>query len=161
MKRYKKNIIVYLLILFISIIFIFYLTQEKILLKDSNHDKEIIVEVNNTKTEELKLEQKLKEKEEKEEEAVVLRIENKDYDVLLNSGDTVYDVMNNLKNDKEKNFSFKYKEYTSLGIFIDEIGELKNGNGKYLIYSINGKEAQVGVSKYKLQAGDIISWELK
>ncbi len=56
---------------------------------------------------------------------------------------------------------FYGKNYPGLGFFIKEIGTLRAGDGKYLLYYINGKEAQVGVSSYTLQDGDIIEWKLE
>ncbi|MFA6251329.1 MAG: DUF4430 domain-containing protein [Candidatus Paceibacterota bacterium] len=83
------------------------------------------------------------------------------YQSSFQEGDTVYKVMDNLSNQKENNFSFSFRKYPALGIFINEINGLKEGNGKYWLYYVNGKEASVGVSKYELESGDIINWELK
>jgi hypothetical protein len=47
-----------------------------------------------------------------------------------------------------------------MGIFIEEINGIR-GDNKYWIYSVNGIEASVGVSRFRLKSGDIISWELK
>jgi hypothetical protein len=57
--------------------------------------------------------------------------------------------------------AFFGKEYSGLGFFVTEIGSLKQQDGKYLMYSINGKEASVGVSLYVPKNGDVIVWELK
>lgn len=57
--------------------------------------------------------------------------------------------------------AFSGKEYPGLGFFVTELGSLKEGDGKHLMYSINGKEASVGVSLYIPKAGDSIVWELK
>ena len=59
----------------------------------------------------------------------------------------------------ENSFSFKYKEHTGLGVFITEINNQIGGRGGYWIYSVNGVEANVGVSNYKIKNGDIISWK--
>ena len=59
------------------------------------------------------------------------------------------------------NLTFEGKNYPGLGFFITDIGPLHSGNGKYLLYYINGKEATVGVSAYKLKNGDIIEWKLE
>lgn len=53
------------------------------------------------------------------------------------------------------------KEYTGLGFFVTEIGSLQQTEGKYLMYSINGKEASVGVSGYIPKNGDTVIWERK
>lgn len=89
---------------------------------------------------------------------VTLKILDKNYQVSFENGDSVFDVMNKIKSDKNNNFDFKYKEYPSLGVFVEEINGLKNGQDKYWIYYVNGKEAEVGISKYILKRGDIISW---
>ncbi len=57
--------------------------------------------------------------------------------------------------------TFSGKEYPSLGFFVGDIGELHGGDGNYLIYYVNGKEASVGVSAYKLKDGDTIEWKLE
>lgn len=57
--------------------------------------------------------------------------------------------------------TFSGKEYSGLGFFITELGSLKEGNGKHLMYYINGKEASVGVSIYVPKTGDLVVWELK
>src|SRR3989339_1604942 len=89
-----------------------------------------------------------------EEKFVLLDVLGQDYKVAIKEGDTVYNVMNNLQNQKEKNFTFKYKEYPSLGIFVDEINGVKGSPGKYWIYYVNDKEASVGVSKNISKEGD-------
>ena len=53
------------------------------------------------------------------------------------------------------------KNYSGLGFYVTNIGNLYSGNGKNLMYSINGKEASVGVSSYIPKDGDVIVWELK
>lgn len=94
-----------------------------------------------------------------EQERVNLIVLDKEYEVGIKRNDTVYHMMENLQ--KENNFSFNYKEYPSLGIFINEINGVKGEKSKYWIYSVNGQEASVGVSKYVLKGGDVIKWELK
>jgi len=56
---------------------------------------------------------------------------------------------------------FSGKQYPGLGFFVTDIGPLHSGNGKNLIYYVNGKEADVGVSTYILKNGDIIEWKLE
>ncbi len=57
--------------------------------------------------------------------------------------------------------TFSGKEYPALGFFVSDIGDLHSGDGDYLIYYINGKEASVGVSSYELRDGDTIEWKLE
>ncbi len=56
---------------------------------------------------------------------------------------------------------FSGKNYPGLGFFVTDIGTLHSGNGKNLLYYINGKEATVGVSSHKLKDGDIVEWKLE
>jgi hypothetical protein len=62
---------------------------------------------------------------------------------------------------KKGEINFSGKTYTGLGFFVTEIDSLRNGDGKYLFYYINGKEAPVGVSNYYPQNGDEVLWKLK
>lgn len=62
---------------------------------------------------------------------------------------------------KRGEIAFSGKEYSGLGFFVTQIGSFKQEDGKYLMYSINGKEASVGVSLYVPKNGDAIVWELK
>jgi len=84
---------------------------------------------------------------------------NKKYETEVKEGETVYGAMKSIESVKENNFSFVAKEYSSLGVFVEEINGIKGENGKYWIYYVNDKEASVGVSNYKINNGDIISWK--
>lgn len=57
--------------------------------------------------------------------------------------------------------TFSGQEYSGLGFFVTQLGSLKEGNGKHLMYYINGKEASVGVSIYVPKTGDLVVWKLK
>lgn len=74
-------------------------------------------------------------------------------------GQTLYEIFTSEKNKNLVNI--KAREYTGIGFFIEEIGSVKQGNGKYVMYSINGVEASVGVSAYKPKINDVILFELK
>jgi len=93
------------------------------------------------------------------ESIITLNVQNKTYIIQIKNGNTVYDAMNILENTKESNFTFNYKEYPSLGIFVDSINNVKGTPNKYWIYYVNSKEASIGVSKYVLKSGDIVSWK--
>ena len=93
------------------------------------------------------------------ENEVTLLVQNKTYTIEIKAGNTVYDAMTTLEDTKGINFAFHAKEYSSLGNFVDEINGIKGTPSKYWIYYINGKEASVGVSKYVLKSGDVISWK--
>jgi len=47
----------------------------------------------------------------------------------------------------------------SFGSYVDSLDGLKGGtDGKYWMYSVNGKEASVGADQYKLTEGDVAEW---
>jgi len=69
---------------------------------------------------------------------------------------SVYNFMTQLQN--EGKINFKDKDYSGMGKFIEEINGIKNGE-KYWIYYVNNKKANIGVSNYKINIGDIVSWK--
>lgn len=81
------------------------------------------------------------------------------YIIPFTEGDTLYHALDNAK--QAGRISFLGKEYQGLGFLVTDIGTLHNGNGLYLFYYINSKEASVGVSSYILRSGDTIEWKLK
>jgi len=89
---------------------------------------------------------------------IILNVLGENYQAPFENGDSVFDIMNKIKSNKENNFDFKYKEYPSLGVFVSEINGVGGGSNKYWIYYVNGKEAEIGIAKYLLKSGDIISW---
>ena len=141
MKKNQKNTLIVLLLIAIFLIGAFhYLNFPKL------EDKTI---KENNKIEKI------------EEMAVTFTVLDRIYQVSIKEGDTVYDLMNNLQSNKENNFTFESKEYPSMGIFIDGINGIKGEPNKYWIYSVNGEEASVSVSKYILKNGDNVLWEQK
>lgn len=70
---------------------------------------------------------------------------------------TVYDFMKKLKNEGKVNYT--EKNYIGMGEFIDSINGIKNNRNQSWIYYVNGIEAQVGVSNYKIKIGDTVSWK--
>ena len=58
----------------------------------------------------------------------------------------------------EGKINFKEKTYSGMGEFIEEINGIKNGE-KNWIYYVNNKKAEIGVSNYKINIGDIVSWK--
>ena len=90
---------------------------------------------------------------------ITVRVDDKNYQAEFASSTTVYDLMNKLK--YENKISFSGKEYTGMGMFVDEINGVKNDNlaGKYWIYYINSESAQVGISNYTIKQGDLIEWK--
>jgi hypothetical protein len=83
----------------------------------------------------------------------------KNVNVSVPPGSTLYDAL--VVAQKENQISFAGKTYPILGFFVTSIGGLKEGHDKYLIYYINGKESQVGVSTYKPLDGDKVVWKLE
>lgn len=70
---------------------------------------------------------------------------------------SVYDFMDQLRADGKINFT--EKTYTGLGKFIVSInGIVANGEQNW-IYYVNGKKAEIGVSNYKINPGDVVSWK--
>ena len=72
---------------------------------------------------------------------------------------TFYDALMRAKNTGK--ITLHGKNYPGLGFFVTDIGSLHSGNGKSLLYYINGKQASVGVSSCILKDGDIIEWKLE
>ena len=70
---------------------------------------------------------------------------------------SVYDFMSELRN--EGKINFVEKNYICMGEMIAEINGIKNNSGQSWIYYVNGKEASVGVSNYKIKSGDTVSWK--
>lgn len=70
------------------------------------------------------------------------------------TGKTAFDAL------MEKSADVKF-ENSSLGKFITSINGSEQGNGKYWLYKINGKEASVSADKYICGEGEQVEWELK
>lgn len=95
----------------------------------------------------------------KKENFITIQVLDNTYKAPYKEGDSLYTVMKNLSEKKNSKFYFHSKNYSSLGNFIDEINGVKGTPGRYWIYYINNKKATVGVSKYFVKNGDIISWK--
>ena len=54
---------------------------------------------------------------------------------------------------------FKEKNYLGMGKFVEEINGVKSNGEKYWIYYVNNKKANIGISNYKINEGDIVSWK--
>lgn len=74
-------------------------------------------------------------------------------------GTSLYDIL--LKEKENNSLSFSGKEYPGMGFFTTDIGTLHSTKDHYLMYYVNGKEAEVGISFYFPQNGDVIEWKLK
>jgi len=70
---------------------------------------------------------------------------------------TVFDLLQ--KGAEEQGLVLETRNY-SLGVFIETIGNKKNGSdNKYWTYYVNDKFAQVAGDKVKLKAGDKVKWK--
>ena len=92
-------------------------------------------------------------------EKIILLLGEETVNFSVTPNTTFHNALLYLKNNGK--ISFSGKNYPGLGFFVTDIGSLHAGNGKNLLYYINGKEASVGVSSYTLKDGDIIEWKLK
>jgi hypothetical protein len=68
-----------------------------------------------------------------------------------------------LQIDSRQPFMFSAKEYSGIGMFVEEINGVKNDTSaqKYWIMYIDGESASVGASGYVLRDGDIINWKFE
>ncbi len=90
---------------------------------------------------------------------ITFSIDDKNVEVPFREGDTLYTT---LRTAKEKGLvQFEGRDYSGLGFFVTAIGSLRGGDGKYIMYFINNKEATVGVSQYVPDNNDVIEWKLK
>ncbi len=83
---------------------------------------------------------------------IELNYTNKIFDSL-----TVYDFMDKLR--KEEKINFTEKHYAGMGKFIETINGISGDGNQNWIYYVNNKKATVGVSNYKINKGDIVSWK--
>jgi hypothetical protein len=79
--------------------------------------------------------------------------------LTFTQGESLYNIL--LKEKEKNNLSFSGKDYPGMGFFTTDIGTLQSNKDHYLMYYINGKEAEVGISSYLPQNGDVIEWKLK
>lgn len=93
------------------------------------------------------------------EKASSVTVSAGDIKINLEPNQTFYNALIQAKDAGKIDFSGK--NYIGLGFFVTDMGTLHAGSGKNLLYYINGKEAQVGVSLYTLKDGDIIEWKLE
>jgi hypothetical protein len=87
----------------------------------------------------------------------ILEINQVKYESEITEPISVYEFMEKLQN--ERKITFKDKTYTGMGKLIEEINGLKSEGDKYWIYYVNNKEAQIGISDYKINPGDTVSWK--
>lgn len=90
--------------------------------------------------------------------SVTLIFGDKTLNLSFNQGMSLYEVFTQAQEKGEIDFSGR--KYPGLGFFVSDIGSLHQSVGENLMYDINGEEAEVGVSSYVPEDGDIISWRL-
>ncbi len=88
---------------------------------------------------------------------VTLKINEQKIDSNIKEKESIAELMTQLQD--EGKITFTEKNYAGMGKFIEEINGIKNNGDKNWIYYVNGKKAQIGISNYKLNPGDIVSWE--
>jgi putative ubiquitin-RnfH superfamily antitoxin RatB of RatAB toxin-antitoxin module len=82
--------------------------------------------------------------------------EKKSAQVEFEEGTTVFDILQ--AGTKKLGLDLATQTY-SIGVFINSIGDKKNGQENYWTYYVNDKFAQVAADKYKLKAGDRVEWK--
>ena len=90
---------------------------------------------------------------------VSLEVEGAVYEVSMKPGSSVYDVMVQAR--KTSDLSFEGSQFAGLGFFVEEVNGLRQNPkiGKYWLYYINGTIGNVGISMYKVEINDVISWK--
>jgi len=86
-----------------------------------------------------------------------LQINDVSYEDNIAEKTSVYDFMSQLR--AEGKINFTEKNYIGIGEFIESINGIKNSDSLVWIYYINGVQAQIGISNYKITPGDIVSWK--
>ncbi len=85
--------------------------------------------------------------------------EVKVFNLEFKEGMTAFDALK--QKTAEKGLILETKSY-DIGVFIENIGGVKNGeNGKYWVYYVNGKLAEVASDKYQLKAGDKVEFKFE
>ena len=85
--------------------------------------------------------------------------ETKKLEIEFREGMTVSDLLQEGTGQAE---IFLQTKMYSLGVFIERIGDKKNGlDNKYWVYYVNGKFAPVAADKFKLKAGDKVEWKFE
>lgn len=70
---------------------------------------------------------------------------------------SVYDFMSKLRS--EGKIDFTEKDYIGMGKFVDSIDGIKNNGNQNWIYYVNDKKANIGISNYKINSGDTVTWK--
>jgi hypothetical protein len=145
MKKQKPNrlILITLLIILCIVLIFLYKTPQKNNLNSKNSTPPCnittqIQEKNNSRT-------------------TTLLINKTKYESRITNQINVYEFMIQLRD--EGQIYFKEKNYSGMGEFIEEINNQKNNGEKNWIYYVNDKKANIGISNYKINPGDVVSWK--
>ncbi|MBI3589174.1 MAG: DUF4430 domain-containing protein [Candidatus Liptonbacteria bacterium] len=80
--------------------------------------------------------------------------EKKSFEISTDGQASLFDLIS------KTDLKLETKNFPPLGRMIVSVNGFKNGEGgKYWQYWVNGKYAEVGVSSYKPQPGDLIEWK--
>ena len=90
---------------------------------------------------------------------VTIVINGQKYALNMPEKSTAYEAMAQLVADKKITMAFK--QFIGLGYFVDEVDGVKTdkNSGKYWIYYLNDKPAQMGISNYILKNNDSLTWK--
>lgn len=93
---------------------------------------------------------------------IVYKISNiqeiKEYKVDYSASSTVFSALQNLS--QKENFVVTYKNYPEMGVLVESIGGVANGQGnKYWQYWVNDILGEVASDKKFLKTGDKVEWK--
>jgi len=161
----KKRYLTIGIILFTVITCLFFILNKKkeislIVPFEKNYSQEKIESAVEIPVKENPVKQNIKSLSDYKSIKISLEVFEKSYKTEVKEGSSVFEAMQKIKEDGDKNnlFDFKYKETSGLGSFVTEINGEKGTPGKYWIYYVNNTKATIGVSKFLLKEGDIIRW---
>ena len=86
----------------------------------------------------------------------ILEINGERYEQEIDGPISVYEFMKKIK--ENGRLEFTEKNYVGIGKFVDSINGVSGNNKKSWIYYVNDKKANVGVSVYEINKGDVVSW---
>lgn len=172
MKNIKNKIIIIVSLLILIAFYVYpYVKKDKVVLAPEVNNKENVIsspelEKENIaiKNENISPSPQVEKKQEinkdvNEEIKASLIVDGKIYETNIEKDKSVYDLMNNVKSDVSKNFTFEGREFGGMGYFVDSINGVKGESGAYWIYYVNDKKAEIGVSQYVLKDKDVVEWK--
>ena len=79
------------------------------------------------------------------------------YQASVQEGQSAFDALKNLTDNSD--FTFEYDEY-DFGVMINSIKGITPSSNQFWKFQINGEDAAVGVSDYKIKEGDSLRFVL-